>query len=718
MNKSDKIILTVATIAIIYCLSQIYKLMNEKPVTPPIAKKISHVVNIHGQKIEDDYSWMRDSAWPNKVENTDIIEYLNGENLFTKTYFAGMRYYTTTVFEELKARIKLDDISAYIKRKQYYYYTRTEKDKDYPIYCRKESNIDNNEQIILDVNLLALDKQFTNVGTIAISEDQNLMSYAVDFSGDEKYSIKIYDLKNNQYFIDEIENVASNIVWHKNLKGFFYVSINESLRQDAVKFHILGESIQDDKIILKIDDPLYQLSINKSASGDYLFINKNGHSQNEIYSLAINAEYLVESKLTIPSKDKIFYDIEHHGDYFYIRTNEQAENFKLTKIAIDNVENYEKAKEDYITEKKDKYLSSFDVTENYLILNYKANALPYIQIKHFKTGEEKLLMFPDIAFEADAFSTNFELDDIRIDYSSLAMPRTIYQYDFDKSHLSILKTDEIPSGFKPEEYVVERIFILSGDVRVPVTLMYKKSMMQKDGTNALYLYGYGSYGISTPVSFRSSAISLVDRGFVYAIAHVRGGSELGQNWYESAKFLTKKHSFDDFIASAKALIDLGYTAKGKIVISGGSAGGMLIGYAINEYPELFKAAVAHVPFVDVLNTMLDETLPLTPGEFQEWGNPANVEYFEYIRSYSPYDNIKAQNYPNVFMTAGISDPRVGYWEPAKFIAKLRVFNSAKNKILLKTNMDSGHKGASGRFDYLKEIAEELSFIFHVSGTYF
>ncbi len=670
----------------------------------PIAKKIPHTTNIHSQSIMDNYYWLRDQKWPDIVDDAEILKYLHDENKYTELFFDKLNDSKEQLFEELKSRIKLSDISTYVQKDQYYYYTRTEEDKDYPIYCRKFGSKEAAEEIILDVNLLATNQKFTKVARVAISENQELMAYSLDFTGEEKYTIKTYDFKRQEYLKDEIKSVSGEIVWHKNLDGFFYVTINEKLRHDKVKFHLLGDDVTNDIIIWEIDDPLYQLSVDKSSSNEYVFINISGHSENEIYVLPMG-DHIMQPKLIIPKKEKIFYDIEHQGDYFYIRTNDYAKNFCILRLSVHDT-NYRNS---YIGEESDKYLANFDITNNYIILNYKAMATPYIKIKHLKTGKEKIVIFPDPAFEADAFSTNFKLDDIRINYSSLSMPNTTYSYDFDKEHLSIMKTTEIPCGFDSEEYLVERIFANE----VPITLLYKKSLMKKDGSNPLYLYGYGSYGISLPVSFRNSAISLVNRGFIFAIAHVRGGSELGHDWYIAAKFLNKKHTFNDFITCALVLIEAKYTSSGNIVICGGSAGGMLVGVALNERPELFKATIAHVPFVDVLNTMLDESLPLTPGEFEEWGNPKELDYFNYIQSYSPYDNVRAQKYPHLFITAGISDPRVGYWEPAKFVAKLRDMKLDDNILLLKTNMDSGHQGASGRFDYLKEVAEDLSFIFKI-----
>ncbi|WP_342267716.1 S9 family peptidase [Candidatus Tisiphia endosymbiont of Empis tessellata] len=679
---------------------------------PPIANKIDYSFTLHGQKITDEYAWLRDNEWPN-VSNKKIIEYLQAENKYSEQFFAQLQQEKDKIFEELKGRIKLEDQSTYVKKDNYYYYTRTEETTEYPIYCRKMGSVDASEEIILDVNSISKGNKFTDVGLVAVSPDHTLMAYSVDFSGDEKYTIKVYNLKTKQYLPDEIHNVSRNIIWHEDLKGFFYMPINENSRCDKLMFHSLGDVISNDKLVHHITNPLYQLNAGKSSSRQYIFIDISGHNENEIYAIEMR-DHSFQPKLIRAAKDGVFYDVEHNGDNFYINTNEEAKNFRILLVNVHNFQN-DLWENNYIPEEPTKYLSSFDITNNYLIVNYRDQGLPVIKIKHLKEQDEKIIHFPDAAFTASAMSTNFDEDDIRVNYSSLARPNTTYSYDFNSDQLTILKVQEIPSGFNPEEYMVERIFADNDGVKVPVTLLYKKSLFNKDGKNPLYLYGYGSYGVSIPVSFRNTAISLVNRGFVYALAHIRGGDDLGHDWYKAAKFLNKKRTFDDFIAVSKELIKEKYTSQGNIVICGGSAGGLLIGAVINEQPQLFKAALAHVPFVDVLNTMLDEQLPLTPGEFKEWGNPKELDYFNYIKSYSPYDNIKPQNYPSLFITAGISDPRVGYWEAAKWVAKIRATKLDDNILLLKTNMDSGHKGSSGRFDYLKEAADDIVFVFRVFG---
>ncbi len=730
-----------------------------KTMKPPIANKQNYSFEVHETTINDDYQWLRDPKWPN-VEDSKILDYLKAENKYTENFFADLQKDKEKIFEELKGRVKLDDESVYVKKKDYYYYHRVEGNKNYPIYCRKHNNMNAAEEVILDVNLLTPNGGFTDVAKVAMSPNQNLMAYSVNFTGNEQYNIKIYNLKEQKYLPDNVTDIAPTVIWHEKLNGFFYITINENQRWDKVMFHRLGEDVTQDKLIFEVKNPLHFISCEKSASNEYIFINSGDHNENEIYVISMQDDNFIP-KLVRAAENKIFYEIEHNGDYFYIKTNFKAKNFHVVKLPINNFENTS-WDDIYIKEEQDKYLKSFDFTNNYLILNYRDNGLPLIKIKRFKDLHEKTIHFPDESFQASSFSTNFEEDDIRIDYSSLARPNTTYSYDFDSrplqkfayreefegdtehstaayksdradastgslsqlplevefpkrssDKLTILKTQEIPSGFNPEEYKVERIFADNGDVKVPITLFYKKSLFKKDGSNPLYLMGYGAYGISMPVNFRNTAVTLADRGFIYAVAHIRGGDDLGHDWYEAAKFLTKKRTFEDFIACSKALINEQYTSNNNIVIMGGSAGGMLIGYVLNEKPELYKLAVAHVPFVDVLNTMLDESLPLTLLEYNEWGNPKEKEYFEYIKSYSPYDNVKAQNYPALFITCGISDPRVGYWEPAKWVAKLRELKTDNNPLLLKTNMDTGHKGSAGRFDYLKEIADELVFIFNI-----
>jgi len=679
--------------------------------TPP-AKKIPYKYNIHNYEIQDDYNWLRDKNWPNVTDN-DVLEYLKAENKYTDSFFDNHANAKTKIFEELKSRIKLTDISVHTKKKNYFYYSRTEEDKDYSIYCRKIGSMDSEEEIILDINELAKDQKFTKLSAFSISPSQRFLAYSIDSIGDEQYTIYVKDLATNKLFPDIIKSTIGQVYWHEDESGFFYTPTNENWRHDKVKFHKFGDSSENDLLIMYEKDILNQLTIHKSSSKKFFIIESSGHDSTEVYYFRMDDKSFTPIKL-ICRKEKIFYNTDHSGSYFYVHTNDKGSNFRVIKI--DDTNPNENEYEEYIAHEVGAYLCGIDVTTNYLIANYKKNALPEIKVYSLNNSKVKTISFPDAVYTARGFSTNFEEDDIRISYSSLKRPDTIFTYNFDLEKLDILKQLEIPCGFNPDEYEVKRIYSINDGVKIPVSVFYKKSLFKQDGANPCYLYGYGSYGYAVSPSFRNTALTLVDRGFIFAIAHIRGGDDFGYEWYESAKFLNKKRTFEDFIKSSEFLIDEKYTSKGNIVICGGSAGGLLVGYAINNSPSLYKAAIAHVPYVDVINTMLDETLPLTPGEFKEWGNPKEKEYFDYMFSYSPYDNIQEQEYPHLYVTAGLSDPRVTYWEAAKWVAKLRDRKTDDNLLLLKTNMSAGHGGASGRFDYLKEVAEDYVFIFSVFAT--
>jgi len=683
---------------------------------PPKAEKISYNYKAGNQTINDEYSWLRDKNWPN-VTDGKILSYLKDENQYYENFFKPFSALKEEIFNELKGRIKLADSSVYTKRDDYYYYTRTTETNEYLIYCRKYSPDPEKleqvpEEILLDLNALAKGGNYARISAFAISPDQNLLAYSVDFIGNERYTVRFYDLKNKKYLKDEIPDTIGNIVWHEKLNGILYTPVDDKWRHDRVKFHYLDQDSSKDKELFHEPDTLYMVTIAKASSWEYVFITIKGHDNNEVYYISMQDQGLTPHLIRQKTKG-VTYEIDHNGEYFYIRHNIRDKNFQIDRIPVKSMT--EKDWQEYIAPQPKQYLTGFDITKNYLILNYKENGVPVIKVQNLNNNQQKTIDFNSPSFVGTAYSTNFTEDDIRVDYSSLAQPQTTYKYDFAITRLDVLKIQEIPCGFNPKEYAIDYIFVDNKGIKVPITLFYKKILFKKDGSNPLFLYGYGAYGINAPRNFKISAVSLVDHGFVYAVAHTRGGSELGREWYEGAKFLNKKNTFSDFIAITEHLINEKYTGKGNVTIYGGSAGGMLVGTVINERPELFKAAIAHVPFVDVLNTMLDEDLPLTPGEFKEWGDPKDLKYFEYMQSYSPYDNIKAQNYPTLLVTAGLSDPRVGYWEAAKWVARLRDQKLDKNPLLFKTNMKFGHSGASGRFDYLKETAEDIVFTLTISG---
>jgi oligopeptidase B len=678
-------------------------------VVMPNAEKKQYITKIHGVELQDDYHWLRDTNWPN-VQDKDILKYLEDENKYAENFFKDKEALKSELFEEIKSKIKLTDQTLWTKKDNYFYYTRTEEDKNYPIYCRKKGSMQADEEILIDVNELSKDANYFSLSSFSVSPDHKLLAYSFDDTGGEKYKIKILNLKNREYLSDEITNTLGKITWHEDQKGFFYTPVNDKWRVKEVKYHKLGDDPSKDKQIFFEEDDLQRVKIYKSSSKEYFFISSEGHDSSEIYYFKMQDDSYVPKKL-LSRKDKVFYNVDHGTKGIYVHTNDSGQNFRLA--IIEGSEFSEENMKDLLPHDNTRYLEAFDITKNYLIANYKNLALAEIEIFDVALKKEKVT-FPDEVYVASGYSTNYEEDDIRINYSSLRMPDSIYFYNYEKNKLILGKQRELSYAYNPEDYVVKREWAEAKDgVRVPMSILYKKSEFKPDGDNPLYLYGYGSYGISVSPNFKASALTLADRGFVYAIAHIRGGDDLGFSWYESAKFLNKKRTFEDFLSSAEHLVQKKYSKRGKITISGGSAGGMLVGYCVNKDPGMFKAVIAHVPFVDVLNTMLDDTLPLTPGEFKEWGNPKDKEYFDYIRSYSPYDNIKNQAYPNIFITAGLSDPRVTYWEPAKFTAKLREYNTSDNIILLKTNMSAGHSGASKRFEYLEEMAEEFAFIISV-----
>ncbi len=669
-------------------------------------KKIPHKISLHGHELIDNYHWMRDVKWP-QVEDKDILEYLSKENELAGEFFQQHAMDKDKIFNEIKGRIKLQDQSTYVKDGDFFYYDKIAADENYRVYCRKKFSKNTKEEIILDVNKLAKGQKFTSLGSISVSPDDKLVAFSIDHDGDERYKLKILNLATREYLNDEISDVIGSIIWHERLNGFFYNKLDVNWRHNKVFFHLLGTDASQDKLIYHEQDNKFNSNVGKSSSRKFIFISSSSANCNESYFIKMDDDdltlHLIESR-----KEEIFYDLDHNKEYFYISTNDTGDNFRIVRTKIETTQ--KEYWEEYIALDLERYLESFDITDKYLILNYKHLGIVKPEVIELESGNKKIINFKDPVYEAGAYSTNFEENDIRLSYSSLAQPNIIYQYDFNNESLDLLKEQEIPSGFDSSLYQVERLWVDSEDVKVPVTILYKKATFNKDGINPLYLYGYGSYGISVSSSFRPSIFSLVDRGVVFAIAHIRGGEELGHSWHKQAKFLNKMRTFEDFIAVTESLISKKYSSAGNIVIAGGSAGGMLMGAVVNKKPNLYKAAILHVPFVDVLNTMLDESLPLTPGEYKEWGNPGEKEFFEYMLKYSPYENVTAQNYPNLFVTAGLSDPRVGYWEAAKFVAKLRELKTDNNMLILKTNMDFGHSGASGRFDYLKEIAEDYVFI--------
>ncbi len=697
---------------------------------PPIAQKQEIKIQMHDATLVDNYAWMRDEKWPT-VQSEKILSHLNNENFFADTYLKQYSGQRAKILEELKGRIIQTYQTPYTKNKEYHYYARFVEGQDYGIFCRKYGSEQGAEEVILDVNQIAQGKDFTNLGAVSISPDNRYFAYSLDHKGDEHYTIFVIDLHNKGKLLeDRIESVTGEIVWHEELHGFFYSKLNNQCIPDRIFFHDIGTGAINDRLIYQELDSKFTVGSSKSSSSEYIFLLVNGHNSSECLFMESKSQEMTP-KVLLPRKEGVIYDVEHHENFFYVRINDCTQNFRLAKLDISEAGSKFDLL-DYIKDDQNLYLLSFDVSNSYLVLNYRDRGVPLIKVMELLRSKRSLLTkflryaakivdkdsqfyskkvkFPDSAYSGSAFCSNFEDDDIRIQYSSLSCPRIVFRYNFERDKLVVLKKDELPQGFDSSKYSIQRLEADNQGVKIPITVFFHKDY-EINSERPLFITGYGSYGIGISPGFSSTAVSLANRGFIFAIAHIRGGDELGYRWYESGKFLQKKNTFEDFIVCTQHLVKLGYGKAGNIAIRGGSAGGMLVGAVINQRPDLYKCAVAHVPFVDVLNTMLDSSLPLTKGEYEEWGNPNLKEYFEYIRSYCPYYNVKNASYPNIFATVGLSDVRVGYWEAAKWIAKIREFNASDSNVMLKTDMTSGHGGASGRFKSLEELADTLVFIF-------
>jgi oligopeptidase B len=675
-------------------------------------KKTPKTTTMFNDSRIDNYDWLRDKNYP-IVNDPEVLAMLNKENEHTAAIMDPRQDVTDKLYQEFLGRIKLDDSSVPIKDDDYYYYSRTEKDSQYQIFARKKSSLTAPEEIIFDENNYAGTHNYFKLGGFSTSPDHTLAAYSTDISGEERYIIKVKNLESSSDTTDIVHNTIGNIIWHEDGKGFFYNKLNDNWRVDQIFYHKLGTQQKDDLLVYQETDATFSTHVSKSSSKEYILVNTSSQTHNDVRFIAMNDPNM-ELKLIEARKDKHLYDVDHRGDSFYIRSNDTGTNFRLVKTSIDTPA--QKFWQEIIPTSAEIYLEDFDLHQDFLLIATKEGGLSKFMITDFATNDEKRIDFPDPTYAASAYFPTFDATGLRIAYSSLSTPDSILEYNLQDKKIAVLKEMAIPSGYDKSLYQSERIYALTQDnLKVPISLVYKKSLLKKDGSNPLYLYGYGSYGMAIPPAFSRNVISLLDRGFVYAIAHIRGGDDLGYKWYETAKFLTKKNTFDDFIASSEHLINNKYTSKGNIVLSGRSAGGLLVGACVNMRPELYKALVTSVPFVDVLNTMLDETLPLTPGEFKEWGNPKELEYYQYIKSYSPYDNVTAKAYPHMYITAGLNDPRVTYWEPAKWVAKLRELKTDQNLLLFKTNMEAGHGGKTGRFSRLKELAEEYNFVLMAFG---
>ena len=668
---------------------------------PPIAKKIPHQTNVHNISLDDDYYWLREK------ENPEVIAYLEEENDYTKERTKHTLELQDQLYDEMVGRINETDLTVPVKKGDYYYYSRTEQGKNYSIYCRKFQTLDAEEEVLLDGNKQAEGKEYFRIGAFKVSEDHKTLAYAFDDDGSEEYDVYFKNLETGEVSNESIKKTAGYLVWANDNKTIFYSTLDETRRPYRLKRYTLGQP-GSDTTVFEEPDKAYFLYPYKSKSKDYIFIQLSSKVTTEVHLLNAS-EPNGNFTLFAPRQQNEEYSVVHHKDSFFILTNDKALNFKIMQTPVGDTNR--QSWTEFIPHNESALLSALEVFDSHLVVYGRKEGYKSIEVFNLITGEKHDVDFPEPVYTYwQGNSPEFEASKIRFTYSSLITPRTVFDYDLDTRNFDLLKEYEVVGGYDKDDYDTIRLIAPAEDgTSIPISLAYKKGMGElKDRPG--YLYGYGSYGASMDPYFSTIRLSLLDRGFVFAIAHVRGGSEMGRKWYEDGKFLNKKNTFTDFIDCAKYLGQEAYIDKNRLVISGGSAGGLLMGAVMNLAPDLFKVAVAHVPFVDVINTMLDDTIPLTVIEYEEWGNPNDIDYFNYMISYSPYDNVKPVSYPNLLITAGLNDPRVQYWEPAKWTAKLRQLKKGENELLLKTNMGAGHGGASGRYEAIKEYAFEYAFI--------
>jgi oligopeptidase B len=678
-------------------------LQAQSPVKPPVAAKNPHTTTVHGIDLVDNYYWLNDKT------NPEVIAYLNAENEFTQAMMAHTADLQETIFEEMKGRIKETDLSVPYKDGPYYYYSRTEEGKNYPIFCRKKGSLDAPEEVLLDGNELAEGHDYFRPANIEVSPDHNMLAFAIDTTGGEKYTLQFRDLTTGEFLPDRVEGTYYSVAWSLDNKTIFYTRPDEAMRPWQAWRHTVGSPATDDALVYQEDDDAFFLGVETTRSDAYIFISLGSAVTNEVRYLDAN-DADGEFQILEPREQDVEYSVDHRGDEFFILTNAGgAENFKLmaAPVASPGKANWRPV----VGHDDGRLLSGVNAFKDHLVLTGREFGLPQIWVRPFETREFKAIKFPEVTYSAYlSANPDFETDKVRFSYSSFVTPQSVYDYDIATGERELLKQDEVLGGYDPAKYEVRYEFATARDgTQVPVSILTQKGA-ELNGEHPALLYSYGSYGSSSSAGFNSRVFSLVDRGFVYAIAHIRGGSEMGRHWYLDGKYLNKKNTFFDFIDCAEYLIRKGYTNRDQLGIMGGSAGGLLMGAVVNERPDLFAAVVAAVPFVDVMNTMLDETIPLTVIEWEEWGNPYDKTYFDYMMSYSPYDNVKAADYPAMLVTAGLNDPRVGYWEPAKWVARIRTVKTDDSPLMRKTNMRAGHSGASGRYDRLREQAFEYAFL--------
>ncbi len=682
----------------------------KKTISAPIARQIPKTLEIHDDIRIDNYFWL------NQREDQEVLDYLNAENEYYEQETAHTKDFENVLFEEMKARIKEDDSSVPYKYNGYWYIVRYEKGKDYPIYARKKEDLEAPEELLFDCNEMAEGHSYFRLVGLSVSPDNSMIAFGLDTVGRRQYTLQIKSLITNEVFSDVIDNTTGSSTWASDNKTLFYTKKDEkTLRSDKIYKHKIGQKSDDDTLVFHETDDTFGVAVYKTKSRKYIIIACYSTMTNEFHVLDANT----------PDDDfKVFqkrirgleYSIAHYEDRFYILTNlDKAFNFKLMKTSEDDTEIEHWT--EVISHRENVLLEDIEIFKEYLVISERSNGLNQIRVKRWDQKEDYYLPFDNETYTANT-GTNVEFDTeiLRYGYNSMTTPSSVIDFNMRTHEKEIKKEQQVlDPNFNKDNYVSERLWATSRDgTKIPMSLVRRKDA-KLDGNTPLLQYAYGSYGSTIDPYFSTIRLSLLDRGFIYVIAHVRGGEYLGRQWYENGKLLSKKNTFTDFIDCSRFLIDMGYTSEAHLYAMGGSAGGLLIGAIINEAPHLYNGVIAAVPFVDVVTTMLDDSIPLTTGEYDEWGNPNDKSYYEYIKSYSPYDQVKEQAYPNLLVTTGLHDSQVQYWEPAKWVAKLRTYKQDTNRLYLVTNMDAGHGGASGRFEALKEDAQEFAFLLDLEG---
>jgi oligopeptidase B len=676
---------------------------NQTKTQPPVAERIPVELTNHGQSRIDEYYWLRER------ENPEVIAYLEAENEYTKAMLSHTESLQEELYDEIIGRIKQTDESVPYLDNGYFYYTRYEEGGEFPVYCRKKGSLDSEEEILLNVNDMAGGYSYYHVSGMNVSPDNRILAFGVDSVGRRQYSLRFKDLETGNFLPDEITSTNGYVAWANDSKTVFYTTQNEiTLRSENVFRYVLGNNAESRDLVYFEGDETYRVGVFTTKSKEYIMIVSSSTLSTEYrYVNADNPS--VDFLVFHPRENDLRYSVDHHDEKFYILTNWEATNFRLMETNVRQTG--KNSWRELIPHRNDVLLSGIEIFNNYLVLAERKNGLTQLYIHPWGNRQGHYLEFPEEVYTAGiSVNPDFNSELLRFSYSSLTTPNSVFDYNMSNGERTLMKQDEVLGDFDPANYQSERLYATADDgTKIPVSLVYRKGIAL-DGSNPLLLYAYGSYGISSDPRFSSVRLSLIDRGFIFAIAHVRGGQEMGRHWYEGGKLLNKMNTFTDFNTCARYLIDMNYTNPQKLFAQGGSAGGLLIGAVINLEPELYRGVIAAVPFVDVVTTMLDESIPLTTGEYDEWGNPNDPVYFDYMLSYSPYDQVKTGNYPAILVTTGLHDSQVQYWEPAKWVAKLRTHKTDNNPLLLSTNMEAGHGGAAGRYRRYREIAMEYAFL--------